>query len=108
MGAFLAFLEGLQWVLNIVNVLCAGAALVLILNLRSRLRSTRRDLILANRRSRHWKHYAHVLEIKAFEHPMSTLSAEKTRGLRDGFRARYITDFQGWGDENGKRAEVQS
>jgi hypothetical protein len=65
--------------------------------MRSTLTKTRQNLTSANRRSRKWKHYAHILEIRTF-------------GLTDArtaFRSRYVPDFQGWGSDE-ERTDVQS
>lgn len=58
-------------------------------------------------RSNRWKHYAHVLEIRAFEPPMGGSSPLEREANRTAFRAQYISDFQGWGDEFGEAEEIR-
>ena len=64
--------------------------------LRSKLHGTKTELSKTILRFNRWKHYAHVLEIRAVEYGVK---GEQ----RDAFRAKYINDFQEWGSEYGKR-----
>lgn len=64
--------------------------------LRKKNRGLRTELTQKIRRSNHWKHYAHILEIRAFERQIE----------RDAFRSQYIHDFEGWG-KHGEASEFE-
>lgn len=66
--------------------------------MRSLLKTTRQMMHKANRRSNHWKHYAHVLELRAFH--------GESEHTRDAFRSKYIHDFTGWGGREDERTDV--
>lgn len=92
------------WISLAINVILAFGFLNLY-SILSQLRTKNHGLRQAGSRailrSNRWKHYAHHLEIELFE----TENAELNR---DEFRAQYIPDFQGWGNEYVEAQELRS
>lgn len=82
----------------LVLILIAGSSKLygIARELRKKNHGLNAELSRKNRRSNHWKHYAHVLELRAFNRQIE----------RDAFRAQYIHDFEGWGSHGAEEADT--
>lgn len=90
------FLIGLSVVLSLGTIRLYGIAS----ELRRKNRNLKTELSRTSLRFKRWKHYAHILEIRATAHGVKGAA-------RDAIRSQYIHDFDGWGETYGQASELQ-